>query len=245
VVPLNVHKIDYPMLPEIEESDKTATQPKPAASASSYKSSRAHFGSSPYPFIDAFVADQLASRGGAKGSIRAWTLDHGPNGEHTVPVGISFQMIGNRWCENIGRAHRSNNIIWGVDFRNHQCFQSCYDPECRATSFRGRPVALPHDVVEQLDEALFDEQLALMDEQELVSGQAVSSTVNVAGPQPKHSTVTVGIEDAMKALTLGAKETTRASTTASTEDTPKPSPPSPLSDDALWGAIDSNPDLFP
>jgi Herpesviridae UL52/UL70 DNA primase len=246
VVPLNVHKIDYPILPEIEDSnDKATTQQKPPGSVSRYKNSHAHFGSSPYPFIDAFVEDQLATRGGAKGAIRAWTLNHGPNGEDTVPVGMSFQMIGNRWCENIGRAHRSNNVIWIVDFKKHQCFQSCYDPECRATSFRGRPIGLPCAVVEQLDEALFDEQLALMDEQELVSGQVASSTINCEGPKSKHSIDNFGIEDAMKSLTLGATETTTSGAKASTVGTAKQSPPSPLSDDALWGAIDSNPELFP
>eukprot|EP00543_Licmophora_paradoxa_P009722 CAMPEP_0202461972 /NCGR_PEP_ID=MMETSP1360-20130828/51871_1 /ASSEMBLY_ACC=CAM_ASM_000848 /TAXON_ID=515479 /ORGANISM="Licmophora paradoxa, Strain CCMP2313" /LENGTH=69 /DNA_ID=CAMNT_0049084249 /DNA_START=188 /DNA_END=394 /DNA_ORIENTATION=+ len=41
--------------------------------------------------------------------------------------------------------------------------QKCWDPECRATGFRGERIPLPQDVEEKVGEVLFDFELAAMD----------------------------------------------------------------------------------
>ena len=58
---------------------------------------------SPYPEVDHFITKQL-TRGGAQGTIRKWTLF--PQGKLLV-----YDIKDYRWCENIGRAHKSNNIM--------------------------------------------------------------------------------------------------------------------------------------
>ena len=77
-------------------------------------------------------------------------------------------MKDNRFCERIGRQHKSNNVMWTVDLRYMVCHQTCHDPECRAMGFRGEPVDLPHNVQEQVRERLFDYELASLDEQAIL-----------------------------------------------------------------------------
>jgi hypothetical protein len=48
-----------------------------------------------------------------------------------------------RWCENVGRAHKSNHIYWVVDVHNGTYCQRCHDPECRFFSSPSR--SLPQD----------------------------------------------------------------------------------------------------
>ena len=58
---------------------------------------------SPYPEVDHFITKQL-TKGGAQGVIRRWTLF--PQGKLIV-----YDIKDYRWCENIGRPHKSNNIM--------------------------------------------------------------------------------------------------------------------------------------
>lgn len=89
------------------------------------------FTHSPYPLVDQFVLSQW-TRGGVEPSIRKWTLfPHGWYGNQWVWwVGLSsmrlccllgmwsyageclvFEIANNRWCENVGRHHKSNHIM--------------------------------------------------------------------------------------------------------------------------------------
>ena len=58
---------------------------------------------SPYPEVDHFITKQL-TRGGAQGAIRRWALF--PQGKLIV-----YDIKDYHWCENIGRPHKSNNIM--------------------------------------------------------------------------------------------------------------------------------------
>lgn len=247
VVPLNIHKIDYPILPEIEDKSSADTKKidqhfsGPASSirngkigrCAAYASTRPRFGSSPYPFLDNFILEDLAGRGGVQGSIRAWALDYGPNGSCKMPTGISYHMSRNRWCEGIGRAHRSNNILWKVDFQQRQCIQSCFDPDCRSMNFRGRPIDLPCGVALQLDDAIFEEQIARMDESELL-GKAQ----NKQPVQPRSPSNFDDDDDFEKALAGLNLEPT------DDEGKAKESYDDAFSDDALLDALSQNPELF-
>jgi hypothetical protein len=84
----------------------------------------------------------MASAGGARGSVRAWSRHvelpsarssaHGesgggagalaPAGEsgsgaHSGDVVVTYQISGNRWCRRIGRAHKSNHVFYVVVLR--------------------------------------------------------------------------------------------------------------------------------
>jgi hypothetical protein len=47
----------------------------------------------------------------------------------------------NRWCLNIGRAHKSNGIAVEVDLTFLVLTQVCFDPDCRG--YRSEPIPLP------------------------------------------------------------------------------------------------------
>ena len=77
-------------------------------------------------------------------------------------------MSDNRWCENINRAHKSNNIIWNVDLKCYTFWQSCHDPECRAMKSRGIIQHLPSEVAADVSDYLVDLELADIDVDEFI-----------------------------------------------------------------------------
>eukprot|EP00076_Gallus_gallus_P039860 XP_025005398.1 DNA-directed primase/polymerase protein isoform X2 [Gallus gallus] len=85
---------------------------------------------SPYPEIDCFVRS-LINKDGVQGGIRQWNYF---SGEEILVYDIS----GYRWCENIGRAHRSNNIMILVDLKKEVWYQKCHDPVCREKNFKSQ-----------------------------------------------------------------------------------------------------------
>ncbi|XP_032656283.1 DNA-directed primase/polymerase protein isoform X2 [Chelonoidis abingdonii] len=51
-----------------------------------------------------------------------------------------------RWCKNIGRAHKSNNIMILVDLKKEVYYQKCYDPVCRAKNFKSESIPIPPEI---------------------------------------------------------------------------------------------------
>ncbi|XP_051875642.1 DNA-directed primase/polymerase protein isoform X3 [Pristis pectinata] len=92
---------------------------------------------SPYPEIDNFIIGQT-NKGGVQGVLRRWNYF---SSEELIVYDISK----NHWCENIGRAHKSNNIMIVVDLKREIWYQKCYDPVCRAQRFRSESHPLPHE----------------------------------------------------------------------------------------------------
>ena len=133
-------------------------------------------GRSPFPFLDDFVQNKLGTRESLQGAIRGWSIEN----DGKIPKSITYQMVRNRWCESIRRAHKSNNIMWTVDFAAMNATQGCHDPECRVMKFRGKPLPLPDDVRLALSDALFDyELMAQADEAELTQRHSATSHVTV------------------------------------------------------------------
>ncbi|XP_074084976.1 DNA-directed primase/polymerase protein isoform X2 [Macrotis lagotis] len=93
---------------------------------------------SPYPEIDNFVLS-LVNKNGVKGGIRCWN--------YFFPQELLVYDISNyRWCGNIKRAHKSNNIMILVDLKNEVWYQKCHDPVCRAENFKSDCFPLPTEV---------------------------------------------------------------------------------------------------
>ncbi|MED6118313.1 hypothetical protein PIB30_001542 [Stylosanthes scabra] len=86
--------------------------------------SRTYFvGNSPFPFLDKFILS-VASVGNIPGKIYSWYL--------LPEFGLMvYSMTKNRYCERIGRHHKSNNVIYVVDLRKAVYYQKCHDPDCR------------------------------------------------------------------------------------------------------------------
>ena len=227
VVPMNVPKISYPILPFDDSLLEKAN--KPALGGKNHHktmtSSSLSCGQSPYPLIDCFVLETLGTRGGIQGTIRAWSIEYGADG---APLWITYQMLRNRWCECIQRQHKSNNIMWTVDLQLWHCVQTCHDPDCRAMQFRGTPVCLPEDIREQVQDAIFEEQLARLDEAELLAQfdqvSKQESSASSLSASISHSTADdSNVEKAFATLSLDENKArpSTSNTKKSIGDTPK------------------------
>lgn len=89
-------------------------------------------GRSPFPAVDLFI-ESIACIEGIPGKIRSWYWFS----EYSVLV---YNINGNRYCENIGRQHKSNHVMYIVDFRTAGYYQKCHDPDCRGYKSPLRPI---------------------------------------------------------------------------------------------------------
>ncbi|EZA49165.1 hypothetical protein DMN91_004952 [Ooceraea biroi] len=62
---------------------------------------------------------------------------------------LRYEIYGNRYCENIGRCHKSNNVYWIVDLNQKAMYQKCHDADC--SGFASAPKSLPEEIVFMLD----------------------------------------------------------------------------------------------
>ncbi|KAM7273250.1 hypothetical protein ACFE04_027914 [Oxalis oulophora] len=97
-------------------------------------------GKSPFPTLDKFI-EYVASTGNVTGKIRSWYW-------FSEDGLIVYSMLRNRYCERIGREHKSNHVMYVVDLRRISYYQKCYDPDCRGYRSPMRPV--PHGAVPEL-----------------------------------------------------------------------------------------------
>ncbi|XP_068043062.1 DNA-directed primase/polymerase protein isoform X2 [Anomalospiza imberbis] len=83
---------------------------------------------------------------------------------------LIYDISGYRWCENIGRAHKSNNIMILVDLKNEVWYQKCHDPVCREQNFKSQSFPLPPGICLQ---SLFkeEEESTLMDDRGHTEGK--------------------------------------------------------------------------
>ncbi len=166
VVPANSVKTKFPTLPhpleqlDEEEQAQLCITPRCGGSARTPRGSP-EYGKSPFPALDYFILNTLGKRENLVGNIGTWTLDYLLQ---TLPQLICYNMRDNRYCEHVGRAHKSNNIIWNVHLIDRVCWQTCHDPECRGAKFRGKPIDLPEDVNMEIDEFFLEHELSTLNE---------------------------------------------------------------------------------
>ncbi|CAG5125597.1 unnamed protein product [Candidula unifasciata] len=94
---------------------------------------------SPYPEIDGFV-ESLTRSHGCQGRVRHWMCFRSSDS-------LLYDISGCRWCGNVQREHRSNNIMYIVDLRHGVCYQKCYDPDCQAIGYRSEAVEIPSNLL--------------------------------------------------------------------------------------------------
>ncbi|XP_068583172.1 DNA-directed primase/polymerase protein [Cebidichthys violaceus] len=111
--------------------------------------------SSPHQEVDNFVLTVI-KKDGVHGSIRRWNY-------FAVEQLLVYDIAKYRWCENVERFHKSNNIMIVVDLKEEVWYQKCHDPECR--NFRSSSYPLPQEIcvsyIMKLDE---EDQAYLMDD---------------------------------------------------------------------------------
>ncbi|KAF8763742.1 DNA-directed primase/polymerase protein like [Argiope bruennichi] len=94
---------------------------------------------SPYPEVDNFILNVIKDNISV-GFIRKWS--------YLQTEDILVYEIGNyRFCHNIGRHHKSNNIMFIVDMKRKIYYQKCHDPECRAQCYKSASQNLPDNII--------------------------------------------------------------------------------------------------
>jgi hypothetical protein len=207
----------------------------------------------PLPTLDQYVLAVLATKAGVPGAIRAWSMEYGRG---DAPISITYQLVRNRYCQQIGRSHKSNNVYWIVEFATWTCVQGCHDPECFGRSspmvIANEHLAPIQDEYRQWQEEEFEKALLALNLEddnkvdisqrptiEQASKDKESKSFETTEKQP------IGETSTTKASTDIEKET--APTVAADEDEREEVNTSivSLSDDALLDAVLSNPNLFP
>lgn len=98
------------------------------------------YGRSPFPALDCFI-ESIASFGNVSGKIRCWYW-------FSLYGLMIYSMSRSRYCEHIGREHKSNHVMYIVDFQRAAYYQKCYDPDCQG--YRSPLRAVPWDVIPEL-----------------------------------------------------------------------------------------------
>ncbi|KAK1174838.1 DNA-directed primase/polymerase protein [Acipenser oxyrinchus oxyrinchus] len=93
---------------------------------------------SPYPEVDNFVLS-LVNKENIQGGIRQWKY-------FSLDELLVYDILNYRWCQNIGRFHKSNNIMIVVDLKKEVWYQKCHDPVCRAEKYKSESYQLPNVV---------------------------------------------------------------------------------------------------
>lgn len=193
-------------------------------------------GPSPFPAVDEFVSTYLANRGGVPGSTRSWTrTDHSTSLNRST---LLYNIRDNRYCEHIGRTHKSNGIMWMVSIERTEYWQKCYDPECRLAGFRGKVNQLPDDVKKAIGDVLLEEAVGVDVEFERALMELNLDCV-AGGDDVIMNVDDIGVSSSVGSIIQGSVETwdTHPVQDDETYD--------PDFDNALNDALIFNPDLFP
>ncbi|XP_011645420.1 DNA-directed primase/polymerase protein-like isoform X1 [Pogonomyrmex barbatus] len=92
---------------------------------------------SPYPEIDRYISHLVDP-----GKIRIVKYSEKANT-------LKYEILGNRYCENIGRYHKSNNVYWIVDLNTKKIYQKCHDTDC--SGFVSTAKSLSEEILFKLD----------------------------------------------------------------------------------------------
>ena len=167
-MPADASRMDYPILKSLIDrscNDGTrVTSRFPRTVAPSHSTS-------PFPALEDWILHTLGRREGLIGSIGTWSI---VGNSRPLPRTVCFNMKNNRYCGNVGRAHKSNNISWNVNLADRVCWQGCHDPECRG--YRGDPIDLPDDVNVEIDGFLLEFELSSLSENAVVEMQSTQQT---------------------------------------------------------------------
>ncbi|XP_040891408.1 DNA-directed primase/polymerase protein isoform X2 [Toxotes jaculatrix] len=132
---------------------------------------------SPHQEVDNFVLT-VVRKEGIQGGIRRWSY-------FVSEQLLVYDIARYRWCENVQKFHKSNNIMIVVDLKEEVWYQKCHDPDCR--NFRSSSYPLPQEIcvsyIMTLDE---EDQAYLMDD---AGNIEPSQAPNQAPNQAPQSTV--------------------------------------------------------
>ncbi|XVE64290.1 hypothetical protein DITRI_Ditri07aG0089000 [Diplodiscus trichospermus] len=114
-------------------------------------------GRSPFPSLDEFI-ESIASTGNVSGKIRSWYWFS----EYGLVV---YSMSRNRYCERIGREHKSNHVMYVIDMKRAAYYQKCHDPDCKGYRSPLRPI--PMDCIP--DSSFFLDSRHIVDDDDVLA----------------------------------------------------------------------------
>ncbi|KAK0169151.1 hypothetical protein PV327_002897 [Microctonus hyperodae] len=115
-----------------------------------------------YPAIDKFILDLVHP-----GTIRAIKF-------FEESQTITYEIVGNRYCANIGRPHKSNNVYWVADLKYRCVYQKCHDQD-DCPNFKSEATPFPCEINFLLSDA--DDDL-FFDIPETSENQFMSTNTN-------------------------------------------------------------------
>ena len=166
-VEYSFYKKPCSFLPSMFDVDESAGYKAPIRSISSFKQrigASGHTSSSlrmrndrfPFPSLWSNVLNQWEALSRLQGGfIRSWSVWKDDEGWK-----VRLEIGGNRWCMNIGRAHKSNHIYFILDLSRSCFFQKCHDLDC--AHFASTLFPLPRDEAENAS-LYFDAEQMLKD----------------------------------------------------------------------------------
>eukprot|EP01040_Poterioochromonas_malhamensis_P003232 gene3232-3445_t len=93
-----------------------------------------------FPTLDQYITRTIARKGGIEGILTEWMIFVKSNGDFPITK-IRYQVNKNRYCENVGRMHKSNGIYYEVNLMTKELTQHCWDPDCKG--FQSLPLRIP------------------------------------------------------------------------------------------------------
>ena len=136
-VEYSFYKKPCSFLPSMFDVDESAGYKAPIRSISSFKqrigvsghtsgSLRMRNDRFPFPSLWSNVLNQWEAVSRLQvGFIRSWSVWKDDEGWK-----VRLEIGGNRWCLNMGRAHKSNHIYFILDLARSCFFQKCHDLDC-------------------------------------------------------------------------------------------------------------------
>ncbi|PIK44529.1 putative DNA-directed primase/polymerase protein [Apostichopus japonicus] len=143
---------------------------------------------SPFSDLDDFIKT-VVTKGNVQGNIRRWV--------YFAECGtMLYDIIGNRWCENIKRAHKSNNIMILVNLKRRIFYQKCHDPDCKRIDYKSAELPLPVDCLPQIEDYEDEELLRALEMVDNGSkGDMYSSTVSIETTCSSTETINVAVAE--------------------------------------------------
>lgn len=94
--------------------------------------------SSPFPFIDDWILNDFNEKSQCRTGTIKNVVQFNGNSKHLI-----YTIVGNKYCGNIDRQHKSNHIYLVVDLEKRNYVQKCYDPDC--VGYKSNETQIPQD----------------------------------------------------------------------------------------------------
>ena len=106
-----------------QKVDPNAPTPSFSAKAPVCRTPNSNTPKSAFPEIDNYVQD-LVKKQNENGYIRK---------VETSPCGffLTYEFSHYKFCQNIGRQHKNNNVKIFIDLKSNKVGQMCHDPDCK------------------------------------------------------------------------------------------------------------------